>query len=276
MTYRVFLSLCLSCGLAVPVIAQQASGSNDQSGTSQAAPAIQSEREPLTVPKPRNFWDGDEPSVFSLILHPMATKAYVRRLTVPIKDRLNELEQINAEQKAMATGIDSRTTQGLQLASEKTTLADQHATDALTKAQSAQTVATQASTRVESAEKMVGGVDQFKGGAQTEIMFRRGQTVLSKSAKDALDQMAAPLKGQNNYVVEVRGFAPGSGSAAIASSQKMADSVVRYLVETQNIPMYRIARVGMGNAAGDSGKRVSSPRVEVNVMKNDLLNTAQR
>src|ERR1700739_4484465 len=155
------------------------------------------------------------------------------------------------------------------MASEKSVVADQHATDAANKAQLAQTTATQASTRVANAEKMVGSLDQYKGTAETEIRFRPGQTVLSKNAKDALDQMAGPLKDQKSYIIEVRGFSPGDGQAAIASSQKMADSVVRYLVTAHQVPVYRIYVMSMGNAAvasdGTAAKRVSSGRVEVSV-----------
>jgi outer membrane protein OmpA-like peptidoglycan-associated protein len=125
---------------------------------------------------------------------------------------------------------------------------------------------------------MVGNLDQYKASTQTEIRFRPGQTLLSKQAKDALDQMAAPLKNQHSYVIEVRGFSPGRGQAAIAASQKMADSVVRYLVLTHNIPVYRIYTVGMGNApvAGEEGtKRPAGARVEVSLLKNDVL-SAQR
>jgi hypothetical protein len=89
--------------------------------------------------------------------------------------------------------------------------------------------------------------------------------------------MAVPLKDQRGYIIEVRGFAPGQGQAAIRSSQKLADSVVRYLVLTHNIPVYRIYAMSMGNAAATAeGKRTSGARVEVNVLKNDVVTSAQR
>ena len=119
-------------------------------------------------------------------------------------------------------------------------------------------------------------LDQYKGTGQTEIRFRPGQTVLSKSAKDALDQMAGALHEQQSYIIEVRGFSPGPGQAAIRSSQKMADSVVRYLVLTHNIPVYRIYAMSMGNAGVNGEKRATAARVEVNVLKNDLATSAQR
>jgi hypothetical protein len=90
--------------------------------------------------------------------------------------------------------------------------------------------------------------------------------------------MADGLKTQRSYIIEVRGFSPGHGQAAIASSQKMADSVVRYLVLTHGIPVYRIYTMSVGNAtiAGEAtAKHVSSGRLEVSVLKNDVT-TAQR
>jgi len=75
----------------------------------------------------------------------------------------------------------------------------------------------------------------------------------------------------------VQGFSSGKGQAAIATSRKMADAVVRYLVENHEIPVYRIYVLGMGNAPiqttaeeGAKPKRMSGGRVEVSLLKNDL------
>lgn len=275
MRNRVVLAIVVLCSLAV--FAQQ---TNDSSSSNSAGTGVAqgtSEREPLTSPRPKNFWDGDDPNLVNLIVHPFANKKYVQRQVTPIRDRINELDQITSENSKSIKDVDTRAQQGIQLASEKTSLADQHSSDAANKAQLAETAANQASTRVSSAEQMVGNLDQYKGSAQTEIRFRPGQTVLSKTAKDALDQMAVPLKDQRGYIIEVRGFAPGQGQAAIRSSQKMADSVVRYLVLTHNIPVFRIYVMSMGNAAvTGEAKNSSGARVEVNVLKNDLATSAQR
>jgi outer membrane protein OmpA-like peptidoglycan-associated protein len=188
---------------------------------------------------------------------------------------------LTSENGKMIKDVDSRAQQGIQLASEKSTLADQHATDAANKAQLAQTAAKQATTRVSTEEQVVGNIDQFKGTAQTEIRFLSGQSVLSKKAKDALDEMATPLKDQRSYIIEVRGFSAGRGQAAITSSQKMAESVARYLVLDHQIPVYRIYVLSMGNepvpgANGTMAKPTSGGRVEVSVMKNDLAASAQQ
>jgi outer membrane protein OmpA-like peptidoglycan-associated protein len=284
MTRHILLPLLLSTVVALPALAQrtnstsggQPAATSDQS-TSQS---VNSSREPIPPQTPTDFWDGDNPNLVNLVTHPFANKKYVERHVGPIRDRINELDQITSENSRTIKDVDTRATQGIQLASEKVNLADQHATDANSKAQMAQTNATQASTRVSTVEQMVGNLDQYKGDAQTEIRFRPGQTVLSKSAKDALDEMASKLKGQRSYIIEVRGFAAGHGSAAIASSRKMADSVVRYLVLNHDIPVYRVYVMSLGNAPasgteGTMAKHSSGGRVEVNVMKNDVLGSVQ-
>jgi outer membrane protein OmpA-like peptidoglycan-associated protein len=122
----------------------------------------------------------------------------------------------------------------------------------------------------------VGNIDQYKASNQTEIRFRPGQSVLSKNAKDALDEMAGGVKGQRGYIIEVQGFSSGKGQIAIQNSQKMAESVVRYLVLNHEIPVYRIYLVGMGNApvgtedAENKPKHASGGRVEISLLKNDL------
>jgi outer membrane protein OmpA-like peptidoglycan-associated protein len=227
-----------------------------------------------------DFWDGDEPNVVNLVSHPFARKSYVQRQIRPIRDRVNELDALTASNAKMIKDTDTSAQQGIQLVSAKTNEADQHAIDARNRAQTAQLAATQATAHLSKAEQMVGNVDQYKADAQTEIRFRPGQSVLSKKAKDALDEMAAPLKDQHSYIIEVRGFAPGHGQAAIANSQKMAHSVVRYLMLNHKIPSYRIYVVGMGNAPvaaedGTRAKHTSSGRVEISLLKNDLLSSAQ-
>ncbi len=279
MKTRILLIL-LSCALfAIAAFAQQNSSSaNMQSTGATSSSTDDSVREPLTWPRAQNWWDGDDPNVVNLVTHPFARKPWIKRQLGPIRDRINELDEITAANASHIKDIDSRSQQGIQLASEKADLANQHAADASSQAQAAQTAATEASARVTNAEQLVNNVDQYRGDAQTEIRFRPGQSVLSKQAKDALDQMAAPLKGQHSYILEIHGFAPGHGQAAITASQKMADSVVRYLVETDQIPIYRIFVLGMGNAsiAGEQGTKHASARVEVSVLKSDVVSTAQR
>jgi len=281
MKNRMFIALLLSMGLALSAFAQQTtSSSSAQPATSanQAAPASQpmtvSGGEPLQPPPRQDFWDGDEPSLTWLVLHPFASKAYVRRHVQPIQDRVNELDEITGESSRMIKEVDARAQKGIQLVSAKTSLADEHAQDAANKAQMARQTVASLDTRVATDQTVVGNLDQYKAGAQTEIRFRPGQTVLSKQAKDALDELAAQVKGQHGYIIEVQGFSAGRGQAAIANSKKMADSVERYLVLNHEVPAYRIYVIGMGNAPEE--KRTVGTRIEVSLLKNGLEQTAKQ
>lgn len=279
MKNRVFITLLLSTVLALPAFTQQTnsnSSAQPAASANQTAPASQpvTATESLQRKDDQDFWDGDEPGLAWLVLHPFASKEYVQRHVESIRDRLNELDELNASNSKTTRDVDARAQQGIQLASAKTTLADEHALEADRKAQMAQQTTTAVDTRLSSVETLVGNIDQYKSAPPAEIRFRPGQTVLSKQAKDALDEIATQLKNQHDYVIEVQGFSAGRGQAAIANSRKMADSVVRYLVFNHEVPVYRIYVIGMGNAP--VAKRTSGTRVEISVMKNDLEQTARQ
>src|SRR5215469_4186987 len=148
---RNYITLTLLAALTVTGWAQQNAVNSTSTATSTASAS--SDREPLASPRPKDFWDGDDPNVVNLIEHPFATKRYVQKLVNPIRDRVTELDQITSENSGHIKDVDTRAQQGIQLASEKTTLADQHASDAASKAQSAETAASSASTRVSAVEQ---------------------------------------------------------------------------------------------------------------------------
>lgn len=278
---RIFVAVLLSALLALPARAQQTNSSSSQQPATTDQGAANSPQNTPATPKQSpqdshtDFWEGDEPSAAALIFHPFASKGYVRRHTEPIRDRLNELEKLNASDGAMTRDVDTRNQQGIQLASDKTKEADQHASDASNRSQLAQQTAGALNDRLPRVETTVGGLDQYKAGTQTVIQYRPGQTVLSKDAKQALDEMANQLKDQRGYVVEVHGYSSSGGQTGIASSRSIADSVVRYLVLNHEIPAYRIYVIAMGNAPSAAaentgGKRSSRNRVEISVLKNSL------
>jgi outer membrane protein OmpA-like peptidoglycan-associated protein len=277
MKNRIFVALLLAGVLALPALAQTSSTTQDQPAAAQSTQsADQSAAASSTGASGKPALQPDTHEGFWGKINPFARKKYVQRQTAPIRDRVNELDDLTSSNSKAIKDTDSRAQQGISLASTKANEADQHAIDAGNKAQMAQQTATQANTRLTTVEQVVGNIDQYKASTQTEIRFRPGQSVLSKNAKAALDDMATPLKDQRGYIVEVQGFSSGHGQAAIATSQKMADAVVRYLVLNHDIPVYRIYVVGMGNApvqsanADDKTKHTSGGRVEISLLKNDL------
>lgn len=285
MTIRTISGLILAAALSLPVIAQESSSAPASSPSQPAAtdkqqvqdqqPATattatsdqsaQAERKPLEYQKREGFWGK---------VNPFARKKYVHRQLDPVRARVNELDELTAKNSKDIKDVDSRATEGIRLASTKATEADQHAVDAGNRAQLAHQTANQATERLQSVQTAVNNIDQFKLATQAEIRFRPGQAALSKRAKDALDELATPLKDQKGYIIEVQGFSSGRGQAAIETSQRMAQSVVRYLVLEHEVPVFRVFVVGMGNApvATDNGKarRTSGGRVEISLLKNGI------
>lgn len=270
MKNRILTALLIAV-FALPAFAQTSAASQDatqvQPSTASQPAAVTTESatgKPLQPPAREGFWGR---------LNPWARKNYVKRQIDPIRDRNNELDELTASNSKMIKDVDARAQQGIQLASARANEADQHAIDAGNKAQAAQQLATQTNNRLANVETVVGNLDQYKATNQTEIRFRPNQSVLSKNAKAALDELATPLKSQRGYIIEVQGFSSGRGQTAIATSQKMADSVVRYLVLNREIPVYRIYVVAMGNApvsTEEAKARTSGGRVEISLLKNDL------
>ncbi len=296
MKKEILFTLPLAALLAIPVAAQQAPASStstqDQAqpaATSSSsstqmqsqpatdntqAPASQttdnkaassSDRQPLTYESRQGFWGK---------INPFARKKYVQRQLEPVRGRVNELDELTAANAKMIKDVDARASEGIRLANNRATEADQHAVEAGNRAQLAHQTATQASQRLQTVETAVTNIDQYKPMTEAEIRFRPGQLVLSKKAKSALDEMAEPLKNQKGYIIEVQGFSSGRGQAALENSQRMAESVVRYFVLNHEIPVYRIYTLGMGNAPvpASSGsakaRRTSGGRVEIAVLKN--------
>ncbi len=295
MKIRILYALPLAAALAMPVGAQQPTPDSQQptatsssTSDSQAADlnsssannAVASDQnlsahQPLQPETREGFWGH---------LNPFARKKYVQRQMTPIRNRVNELDELTADNARSIKDVDARAQAGIQQASAKAKEADQHAVAANNQAQQADQTAQQASNRLNQVEQVVGNLDQYQLASETEIRFPAGHTTLGPKAKAALDDMAADLSGQKGYVIEVQGFSPSRGQAGIQSSQTMANAVVRYLVEQHNVPVYCIFVMGMGNAmvqsaAADTSSssndrqakgRPAPNRVEVSLLKNDL------
>ena len=196
----------------------QTSSSQDQSNPPATTQSNQSSdnmngtgKQPLQTPAREGFWGR---------VNPFARKSYVKRQTEPIRDRMNELDDLTAANSKAIKDTDARAQAGIKMASDKANEADQHAIDAGNKASMAQQSAQQATTRIQTVETVVSNIDQYKASNQTEIRFQPGQTVLSKNAKDALDEMANTVKGQKGYIIEVQGFSSGSGQSQLRTRRK--------------------------------------------------------
>ena len=276
---RIATALLATCS-TVPFLAQTTSptnpsnaqiqtgataGGSQSAGTSASGnDSVYATGQPLDTKSHEGFWGH---------LNPMARKKWVNRQVSPVKDRLNELDQLTADNARQIKDVDSRAQAGISKAQQEAQLADQHATTAGTTASQAQQIAQQASTQTTQIGTAVGNLDQYQTVSQVEIHFRPGHTALGQNSKDALDQLAAQLQGQRGALIEVQGYSPLRGQAGIASSHNMAAAVTRYLVTQHQVPLYKIRQIGLGNApvaTSDSSARRHGSIVEVTLMHNSL------
>jgi outer membrane protein OmpA-like peptidoglycan-associated protein len=235
--------LALASAIAIPAMAQT-QPDNSQSATPAAAQQAPSSTPPAAVTQPipqdkEGFWGR---------VNPMARKKWVKKRLDPINDRLTELDQVNAKNASDIKDVDARATAGIKRAQDSADAANQVATQADDQAKKAGQTAMAASGHVDSLNTTVSGLDTYKPISDVEVPFRGGSPMLSKDAKAKLDDMAKSLEGHQGYIIEIEARSPGAGATGIASSQREAAAVQRYLVTEHEIPVYRMHAVALGNA----------------------------
>jgi outer membrane protein OmpA-like peptidoglycan-associated protein len=225
---------------------------------------------PLSGESKEGFWGH---------MNPFARKKWVNRQTAPIKDQVNELDQLQAKNANDIKDVDSRSQAGIKNAMNSANTADQHAQDAANRANSAQTLASNASTRTDSLGHTVGNLDQYQTVSSTAVKFAAGRTALGPTGKSDLDSLATTLGNEKGYIIEVQGYS----KSGVQTSQAMADSVVRYLVTEHQVPVYRIYKTGLGKntekpADGEqavvNGVRVTLLHNSLATMSSDSASTA--
>jgi outer membrane protein OmpA-like peptidoglycan-associated protein len=236
-----------------------AATSSSQSSMNPADKSTYATGKPLEQQSKEGFWGH---------MNPLARKKWVNRQVTPIKDQVNELDQLQAKNANDIKDVDSRSQAGIQKAMTAANTADQHAQDAANRANSAQTLAGNASSRTDALGNTVGNLDQYQTVSQTAVPFAAGRTVLGKTGKADLDSLATTLAGEKGYIIEVQGYS----RAGVQTSQAMADAVVRYLVTEHQVPVYRIYRTGLGKntATPADGEQAIVNGVRVTLLHNSL------
>lgn len=214
---------------------------------------------PLEMQSKEGFWGK---------VNPFARKKWVNRQINPIKDRTNELDQLQSKNANDIRDVDSRSQAGIHKAMDAASTADQHAVDAGNRANSAQTMASTASSRTDSLHSTVTNLDQYQTVSSKEVRFVPGHTALGKTAKADLDDVASTLAGEKGYIIEVQGYS----RSGVQTSQAMADSVVRYLVTEHQVPVYRIYRTGLGknSVKPADGEKALANGVRITLLHNSL------
>ena len=143
-------------------------------------------------------------------------------------------------------------------------------------ARAAQETADAAVSGVNLTNERISALDDYQPQETIAVNFRSGSAVITAPEKTKLDDIAAKALNSKGYVLEVRGFADATGGteANRRLSQRRADAVIRYLVETHNIPLRRIITpygFGEAQAVADNKTRegrAQNRRVEVSILVN--------
>jgi outer membrane protein OmpA-like peptidoglycan-associated protein len=210
---------------------------------------------------------GDSKEGFWGHMNPLARKKWVKRQTDPIKDQVNELDQLQAKNANDIKDVDARSQAGIKNAMNTANTADQHAQDAANRANAANTLASNASNRTDSLGNTVGNLDQYQTVSSTSVKFASGRTSLGPTGKSDLDALATTLAGEKGYIIEVQGYSRNG----VQTSQAMADSVARYLVTEHQVPVYRIYKTGLGK---DTAKPADGEQAIVNGVRVTLLHNS--
>ena len=220
-----------------------------------------------------------------LILSGCATKKYVRQQVQTLQPQIQEAQNAAKENAERIDAVDKKAQQGIsaaQAADQKAGQAQQAADTAQGAAQGADRKADTANQGVQQANNRIGTLesrissinDNYTQSESQTVTFPNNSATLSSDAKSTLDQVAGNLGGQQSgYMLELEGYTDGRGSEQynIGLSQRRAEAVERYLV-SKNIPLFRIAIVGLGkeNPVADNKTndgRAQNRRVEVRVLK---------
>ena len=210
-----------------------------------------------------------------------STKKYVRNEAAPIINKTNELDDLTAKNSKDIRDVDARAQQGIQGVNDKTATVDQKAITAGQAADQAQQAANQTAGRVDALNNTVANLDNYRPVAETSVHFAFNSAVLSKKAKEALDQLGNDIPNTKGYVIQLIGGTDSVGSAQYnyKLSEMRASAVVQYLATQYNVPAYKIYLAGLGKdkevAPNKSATgRAKNRRVDVQLMTNVQESTA--
>ena len=266
---RQFSLLLLAAAFAIPAVAQQ----GQPAGEPQSTPPAVAQQQPaspapqLNAPGREGFWGR---------VNPFARKKWVNKRIDPIKDRLSELDEVNAKNTRDIQDVDGRAQAGIHKAQSAADAANETATAANSQAEKASGTAQQAAGHVDQLNGTIDGLDQYKPVTEVDVVFRGSLPVLTAAARKQLDDLATGLNARQGYILEIEGHSPLAGPTGVQSSSRLTDAVKRYLVLEHQVPVYRMHAVALGNAQiATTGDETNKPAkvirsVHIRLMENSL------
>jgi len=207
-----------------------------------------------------------------------ATKKYVKQSVDPISGRVDELSEVSKKNETAIKDVDGRAQSGIQGVQAKANEVDQKAGAAGQKADQATEMARNNETHLHSVESnlndRIASIDNYKPVTETSIQFKFDGSELTDEARAKLDELAAQVRDSKNYVLEIRGFTDRTGDEKynLGLSHRRSESVVRYLSQEHQVPLFRMFVLGLGQSGEVQDNktregRAANRRVDIVLMR---------
>lgn len=176
-----------------------------------------------------------------------------------IQAGMHEEKELNAEQQAALEKHNA------ELAAQSAQLQEHNEKIAANKA------------AIEANTARFGQLDDYYIYDEVTVYFGNGKTALDPKYKSPLADLAKKAESVNGYMIEVKGYASTSGSAAMNQklSQQRAENVVNYLQQTAKVPLSRMLAPGaMGESEADEQPAkddAEARKVVVRVLQNKAI-----
>ena len=162
-------------------------------------------------------------------------------------------QDIAANKKATEANADAIAANKVQTAANKQAIANNQE----------QTEANQ--QQIEATTKRFSELTEYDTKGDLNIDFAVGKSIISADGKAALSKLAHDAVNMTGYIIQVKGFADSSGTAAMDQKLSMdrAQAVIAYLTEKCNVPVRHIVAPGaMGKADPMASNETASGRAE--------------
>ena len=161
-------------------------------------------------------------------------------------------EQVEANQQHIAANKQGIATNQVQLASQKQDITASQQNIAANKDQIDASI-----KDIEENTKRFTQLSEYDVKADLTVNFKVGSSRISPDDQAKLKQLAQSATGLTGYIVEVKGFADTTGSAAMNTelSQDRAQAVVNYLIQQGGIKIRHITAPG---AYGETNEAASN------------------
>jgi outer membrane protein OmpA-like peptidoglycan-associated protein len=175
-----------------------------------------------------------------------------------IQAGMHEEKQLNAEQQAELEKHNA------ELAKQQAQLTEHNEKIAANKA------------AIEANTARFGQLDDYYIYDEVTVYFANGKTAIDPKYKAPLAELAKKAESVEGYMIEVKGYASTTGSAALNQqlSQNRATNVVNFLQQQGNVPLTRMLAPGAMGETGDSksgADEAEARKVVVRVLQNKAI-----